>query len=100
MLKTNYRCVQSPSISVDVAKCGENYRKFTHCTHFLSVTKNDLSGLNNLFTVRFQLIQMSTYAKNKLQMCSATQHLCRRRQMFWKFSQIHPEYSLIACYKQ
>ena len=53
--------------------------KFTHCTHFLSVTKNDLSGLNNLFTVMFQLIRMSSYAKNKLQMCSVTQHQCRRR---------------------
>ena len=79
MLRTNYWCVQSPSISVDVAKCRENYRKFTHYTHFLSVTKNDLSGLNNLFTVRFQLIRMSSYAKNKLEMCSVTQHQCRRR---------------------
>ena len=50
-----------------------NFHKFTQCTHFLSVTKNDLSWLNNLFTVRFQLIRMSSYAKNKLQMCSVTQ---------------------------
>ena len=100
MLRTNYRCVQSPSISVDVAKCWENFHKFTHCTHFLSVTKNDLSWLNNLFTVRFQLIRMSSYAKNKLQMCSVTQHQCRRRQMWGKFSQIHPEHSLFFCYKK
>ena len=43
MLRTNYRCVQSLKISVDVAKCGENVHKFTQFTHFLSVTKNDLS---------------------------------------------------------
>ena len=77
--KNKDRCVHSPSITVDVAKCGGYFPKFTQCTHFLSVTKNDLSGLNNLFTVRFQLIRMSSYAKNKLQMCSVTQHQCRRR---------------------
>ena len=43
ILKTNYRCVQSLNISVDVAKCLENVHKFTQFTHFLSVTKNDLS---------------------------------------------------------
>ena len=37
----------------------------------------------------FQLISMSSYAKNKLQMCSVTQHQCRRRQMCGKCSQIH-----------
>ena len=36
--KTNYRCVQSLNISVDVAKCMENH-KFTQYTHFLSVAK-------------------------------------------------------------
>ena len=81
MLKTNYRCVQSLNISVDVAKCVENVQKFTQFTHFLSVTKNDLSWLNNLFMANFQLSRMSSYAKNKLQMCSVTQHQCRRRQM-------------------
>ena len=43
MLKTNYRCVQSLNISVDVAKCVENFHKFTQFTHFLTVPKNDLS---------------------------------------------------------
>ena len=43
MLKTNYRCVQSLNISVDIAKCVENVHKFTQFTHFLSVTKKDLS---------------------------------------------------------
>ena len=40
MLKTNYRCVQSPNISVDVAKCVETFNQFTLYTHFLSETKN------------------------------------------------------------
>ena len=73
MLRTNYSCVQSLNISVDVAKWVENFRKFTQYTHFLSVTKNYLSWLNNLFMERFQLI-CSSYAKNKLQLCSVTQH--------------------------
>ena len=100
MLRTNYRCVQSLNISVDVAKCVENVHKFTEITHFLSVTKNDLSWLNNLFMARFQLYRMSTYVKNKLLMCSVTQHQCRRRQMCWKCSQIHPVHSLFVSYKK
>ena len=74
------------------------FPKFTQSTHFLSDTKNDLSWLNNLFTVRLQLIRMSSYAKNKLQMCSVSQHQCRRRQMcgnFHKFTQ----YTHFFCYK-
>ena len=100
MLQTNYRCVQSLNISVDVAKCVDNVNKFTQFTHFLSVTKNDLSWLNNLFMVWFQLITMSSCAKNKLQMCSVTQHQCRRRQMCGKCSQIHPVHSLFVRYKK
>ena len=61
MLKTNYRCVQSLNISVHVAKCVENIHKFTQYSHFLSVTKNDLSWLNNPLMARFQLNRMSTY---------------------------------------
>ena len=99
MLRTNYRCVQSLNISVDVAKCVENVHKFNQFTHFLSVTKNDLSWLNNLFMARFQLIRMSSYAKNKLQMCSVTQHQCIRRQMCGKCSQIHPVHSLFVLQK-
>ena len=94
MLKTNYRCVQSLNISVDVAKCVENVQKFTKFTHFLSITKNDLSWLNNLFMANFQLTRMSSYAKNKLQMCSVTQHQCRRRQMCGKCSNINSLHSL------
>ena len=99
MLKTNYRCVQSLNISVDVAKCVENVHTLIHYTHFWTVTKKDLSSLNNLFMAKFQLMRMSSYAKNKLQMCSVTQHQCRRRQMCGKCSQIHPVHSLFVRYK-
>ena len=75
-LRTNYRCVQSLNICVDVAKCVENVQTLIHYTHFWTVTKKDLSSLNNLFMAKFQLIRMSSYAKNKLQMCSVTQHHC------------------------
>ena len=78
MLRTNYRCVQSPNISVNVAKIFTN--SHTTLTLYL-LQKNDLSWLNNLFMVKFKLMWMSSYAKNKLQMCSVTQHQCRRRQM-------------------
>ena len=69
-------------------------------THFLSVIKNDLSWLNNLFMARLQLNRMSTYVRNKLQMCSVTLHECRRRRMCGKCSQIHPVHSLIVRYKK
>ena len=71
-----------------------------HPVHSLFVRyKNDLSWLNNLFVARFQLISMSSYATNKLQMCSVTQHQCRRPQMCGKCSQIHPVHSLFVRYK-
>ena len=60
------------------------------CSHINSlhslwtVTKNDLSSLNNLFMAKFQLIRMSSYFKNKLQMCSDTQHQCRTSPNLWK----------------
>ena len=91
--------LQMCSVSLDVAKCGENFQKFTMYTHFLSVSKNDLSWLNNLFMVLYQLMRMSSYANNKLQMCLVTQHQFRRRQMWGKFSQIHSVHSLFVCYK-
>ena len=86
----------TPNICVDSQMWG----KFSNLPNtLLSVTKNDFSWLNNLFMVRFQLIRMSSYAKNKLQMCSVTQHQCRRHQMCGKFSQIYPEHSLNICNK-
>ena len=125
MLRTNYRCVQSPNISVDVAKCGENFHKFTLYTHFyllqkmtclvqgefVKVSSQHLTDVSVYCYIRtsvdwtilfmvFQLIRMSSYAKNKLQMCSVTQNQCRRRQMwgnFHKFTQVH---SLFVWYKK
>ena len=98
--KTNYRSVQLFNISVDVAKCVENVHTLIHYTHFWIVTKKDLSSLNNLFMAKFQLIWMSSYAKNKLQKCSVNQHQCRRRQMCGKCSQIHPVHSLFVLSKK
>ena len=49
---------------------------------------------------KFLLNIMSSYAKNKLQMCSVTQHQCRRRQMCGNCSQIHPVHSLFVRYKK
>ena len=43
---------------------------------------------------------MSSYAKNKLQMCSVTQHQCRRRQMCGKCSHINSIHSLLDCHKK
>ena len=99
MLRTNYRCVQSLNISVVVAKCVENVHKFTQFTYFLSVTKNDLSLMNNLVMARFELNRMSFYANNIQLMFSVIQHQCWRRQMCGKRSQIDPVHSLFVCYK-
>ena len=49
---------------------------------------------------KFQLIRMSTYAKNKLQMCAVTQHQCGRHQMCGKCSLIHQVHSLFVRYKK
>ena len=82
MLRTNNRCVESLNISV-MSPNVENIHKFTQYTDYLSITKKKMSWLNNLFMVMFQLIRMSSFAKNKLQMCWVTEHQCRSRQM-WK----------------
>ena len=42
MVRTNYRCVQSLNISVDVAKCVDNVHTLIHYTHFRTVTKKRL----------------------------------------------------------
>ena len=93
MLRTNYRCVQSLSISVDIAKCVENVHTLIHYTHFWTVTKKDLSSLKNVFMAKFQLNRMSSYAKYKLEMCWVTQQQCRWCQMCGKCSQIHQVHS-------
>ena len=97
MLRTNNRCVASLNISVEVAKCGKFSQIPIEHSH-LSVTKNDLSRLNNQFMVSFQLIRMSSYAKNKHQMCWVTQHQCRSRQMWKIFTNSHS--SLTFCLLQ
>ena len=100
MIRTNYRCVQSLNISVDVAKCVENFHQFPLYPRFLSVTKNDLSWLNHLFMARFKLIRMSSYVKNKLLMCSGTQHQCRHRRICGKVSQNNSTSTLTFCLLQ
>ena len=102
MLKTNYKCVRSPNISVDVAKCGEICSQIHSCTFtFGSVTKKMTCLHWTIYSwQRFQLISLSSYAKNKLQLCSVTQHQCRCCQMCWNFSQIHPVHSLFICYTE
>ena len=62
----------------------------------LSSPKYYLCWLNNLFMWRFQINSIFSYVKNKLQMCSITQHQCRRRQMCGKCSQIPSVHSLLS----
>ena len=100
MLRTNNRIY---SVTQHQFRRRQMWGKFPHIhpVHsLLSVTKNGLSWLNNLFMVMFQLMRMSSYAKNKLQMCSVTQHQCRRSQMRAKVSQVHTVHSLFICYKK
>ena len=52
-------------------------------THICLLQKMTGLAWTYLFMVSFQLISMSSYAKNKLQMCWVTQHQRRSRQM-WK----------------
>ena len=58
MLRTNYRCVQSLNISVDVAKCVENVHTLIHYTHYWSVTKIRLVHWTIYSWQRFQLINV------------------------------------------
>ena len=95
--------LQMCSVSHDQCKRCQNCGKFSQIhpvLSLLSVTKNDLYWLKNLFSASFELIRNSSYAKNKLQMCSVTQYQCRLRQMCGNFSLIHPVHSLFVCYKK
>ena len=49
--------------------------------------------------VTFQLISMSSYAKNKQQMCRVTQHQWNVAKC-GKYSQIHPVHWLFVYYKK
>ena len=66
---------------------------------FYLLQKNDLSWLNNLFMVSFQLIRMLSYAKNEHQMCWVTQLQCRSRQM-WKMFTNSRRALTIVCYQK
>ena len=98
MLRTNNRCIESLNISV-MSPNVENIHKFTHYTDYLSITKKNLSSLNNLFMVMFQLIRMSSYAKNKLHKCWVNQHQCNVAKC-GSHSQIHPVHWLFVYYKK
>ena len=77
-------------------KCSQSIH-LVHSLQILSVTKMTCLDWNNQFMAWFQLIRMSSYVKNKLNMCSVTQHQCRRRQMCRKFLQILLAQSLFVC---
>ena len=94
MLETNYRCVQPTNIRIDVAKCGEKFHKLTLYTHFLSVTKNNLSWQINTFMVRFLLISMSSYAKNKLQSPNISIDVAKCEENFTDSPSTHTVYLL------
>ena len=76
----------------------ENFHIFTQYTHFLSVIQNDLSWLNNLFMVNFQLISMSSYAK-KNNRCVESLNISVEAAKYGKYSQIHPVHLLFVFYK-
>ena len=82
MLRMNYRCVESMNISVEVSKMWKIFTNSPITLTFCLLQKNDLSWLNNLFMVSFQLIKISSYAKYKQQMCWVTQYHCRSRRMW------------------
>ena len=70
-------------------------------THFLSCYKKRLVLIEqSIHGKDSNSLSMSSHAKNKLQMCSVTQHLCRWRQICWKCSQIHQVHSLFVRYKK
>ena len=98
-LTTNYRCVQSTQHQCWRRQmCGK--RSQIHPVHSIFVCYKILLVLTEQsIHGKFQLISMSSYSKNKLQMCSVTQHQCRRRQMCGKCSQIHPVHSLLSVTK-
>ena len=97
MQRTNYRCVESLNISVEVAKCGK-YSQIHPVQSLFVCYKKWLVLPEQSIHGKFQLIRMSSYAKNKQQICWVTQHQCRSRLM-GKISQIHPKPSLLSVTK-
>ena len=96
--ESNYRCVELLNVSVEVAKCGK-YSQI-HPVHSLFIyykkwpvlTEQSIHG-------KFQLISMSSYAKNKQQMGRVTQHQCNVVKC-GKYSQIRPVHWLFVYYKK
>ena len=140
MLRTNYRCVQSPSISVDVAKCGENFANsptaLTFCllqkmtcldwtiysrsfnslgcplmlrtnyrcvqspSHFCRQSKSDcaVGEFAKFFTHSHCVSEFVLHKRTILMMLQTTKEWVYWREIV-KFSQIHPEYSLLPATK-
>ena len=98
MLRTKQQMCRVTQHQCNVTKCGK-YSQI-HPVHWLFVYyKKKLSWLNNLFMVMFQFIRMSSYAKNKLQMCWVIEHQCRSRQM-WKTFTNSPRALTFVYYKK
>ena len=100
MLTINYRCVQSPNISIDVTKCGEIFHKFTLYTNCLSVTKNTCLdwtiyswwGFNSwdcpaMLTTNYRCVQTPNISVDVTKFGG-------------EFSQFLPVHSLFVCYKK
>ena len=98
MLRSNYRCVELLNVSVEVAKCGKYsqiqqvHSIFIYYKKWIVLTEQSIHG-------KFQLISMSSYAKNEQQMCRVTQHQCNVAK-YGKYSQIHPVHWLFVNYKK
>ena len=79
-------------------KCGK-YSQI-HPVHFtFCLLQKNCCWLNNLFMLSFQHTRMSSYAKNKQQMCWVTQHQCSSRQM-WKIFTNSPRALTFVCFKK
>ena len=101
MLKTNYRCVQSLNISVDVAKCVENVHYIHPVTlTFVRYKKRLVLIEQSIHGKGFYLKGCPLTVKNKPQMCWVTQHQCIRCQICGKCSHINSLHSLLDCYKK
>ena len=91
--------LQMCSVTLHHFRRRQMWGKFSQIHHFLSVTKNYLSRLNNLFMVMIQLMSMSSYADNKLQMCSITNISVDVAKCGENFTNL-PSTLTILCYKK
>ena len=79
LVQSHFLCYKKWLVLTEQYQCRRcqmlpNFHKFTQYPHYLTVTKNTFSWLNNLFMVMLQFNGMLSYAKNKLHLCSVTQH--------------------------